>query len=267
MVHMVAVHHIILVLCYVQVESGPGFLHCFPHHLQACIRNGKGSVSTNQTTYQRATLCSLCKTKVFCNSGFHFFHATIAVGYLIAGSSSHSNLFHTICNGIQGTCNIGRTGVVVNAGGCSTGNGVDRADQRAVVTSFLIQCPVDTPPPLLQDLDEISLGTCRGKHAPGESGIVVVMGTYIAGNDCLASPINDLVSLYCICNTLADLADDVIYNDNIYIILHHKWWLGLHDSSLFDYRSSHNILLTLPHTRAGSCMRCRPLQSRQQPHR
>ena len=117
---------------------------------------------------------------------------------------------------------------MIDAGCRSSSNGIEGAHERGIVDSFLVQCPVKPPPPLLQDLYEIGLRPCRYKHSAGKAGIVMMMRAYIAGDDNLSRSIDDLRSRKPCSGILPRCCDHRSFNDDIRILNDIKRRLRLH---------------------------------------
>jgi hypothetical protein len=100
--------------------------------------------------------------------------------------------------------------MVVDAAGGARGDRIERADQARIIAGFFVQAPVETPPPLLQDLDEVVLRPGADEHPPRQPRIVVMMPAYVAGNDGPSGSVDDLVGLDAAGGTASQGLDDIV---------------------------------------------------------
>ncbi|OQA42304.1 MAG: hypothetical protein BWY50_01530 [Spirochaetes bacterium ADurb.Bin315] len=165
-VPVVAVGHVVPILGDVEVDSHLRLLDKVAHQLQSLIGDREGGVSPDHRLDEAALLRALDEAATFLHPRLDLGHSAVAVGDFITGGSADADLLHPLGDRVQRAGDIGGTGVVVDRGGRSRHDRIEGADQGAVVARLLIQTAVQTPPPLLENLDEVPLGSGLDQHSP-----------------------------------------------------------------------------------------------------
>ena len=176
-------------------------VHCVSHHFQAFIGNRERCVAADCgfAEYVLALLQSFVdffgKTDVLPDSVLDLLHAAVAVRDLIACGSSDSDFLHTLCYRREASLDVAWGCMVVDAACRTRAYCIERADERGVVCTLFLESSVESPPPFLENLDEVRLGACGDEHSPAEPRIVVVVGAYVTGNEGLSLSVDDLLGL------------------------------------------------------------------------
>jgi hypothetical protein len=100
----------------------------------------------------------------------------VATGRLVAQHRSQPDLLDRPPQRRERPFDGGRRGMVVEEHGRPRARGLDRAHEPGEVYRLLVQRPVQSPPDLLQDLDEAARRLSRSRHAPGEGAVEVGVG-------------------------------------------------------------------------------------------
>ena len=109
--------------------------------------------------------------------------ATVTIGGFKAGHATQTGLQETFTQRRQGTRDIVGRGVMVNHRGTTALDGLQRADQAAVVERLLIQCPIQAPPQIFQGGDEVRAGGDVRHDAARQTGVKMVVRADDAWHD------------------------------------------------------------------------------------
>ncbi len=105
----------------------------------------------------------------------------VAVGDLVGAHDPHAHLGAGLGDDVERAVDGGRGGVVVDDGRGPRLQGLDRPQQRRPAHQLQVEGGVEPPPHLVEDLGEARRRLRRGRHAPGQGRVQVVVGADQAG--------------------------------------------------------------------------------------
>ena len=123
-------------------------------------------------------------------------------------------------------------------------DGIKRTDQGGIIAGLLVKTSVKTQPPFFQDLDEIRLGACADQHAAAQTGVVVMMGTYIAWYQGLAAAVDHDIRIHVTSDSRFDCAYGAVSDDDIHILKNLNRFHCLHYADILYYSYCHGTSLT-----------------------
>ena len=172
-----------LVLGHVQVKAG---VH-LPGQIQAGLEGGFGEghrgveAKEGRQAAGRGIAVALAgldapdEAHVLAGAGAHGLLA-VAVCHLVAQAGPHAGLLDGAGDLVQAAVDAPLAGVVVDERRRAVADGVDQADEGAIVHVVGPQGPVQAPPQLFQDLGKVGGRLARQGHTAGKGAVKVGVG-------------------------------------------------------------------------------------------